>query len=515
MSMYDPFRARVKVAFYTLAASLMGLGIASGLGWSGVSHAMPAIGTEPQIPTQAVQPALDLSDAFVNVAEVVTPAVVRIENRRRAPAANRQRLRVLGPDQNPEERPDQISGGSGFIISDDGYILTNNHVVDDADALTVFLQDRRSVPAEIVGRDPFTDVAVIKIDAPGLTKLNFGNSSELRVGEWIVAIGNPGFSGGSRPLDYTVTVGIVSALGRPLDLLRRGLQEDEATARNSGFAIEDFIQTDAVINPGNSGGPMVNLRGQVVGINSAIASQTGYYQGYGFAIPIDLAGRVMEDLVEYGRVRRAWLGIAMKGIDPISAESYGLPSVSGVELTTITEGGPAEAQGLRVYDVIVELDGEPVGREGELQQAIAMKRPGDRVSVGVYREGRPLTVEVKLGEAALRGPAPVVAAAPVREEVEMDEQLGLRIENMDRTSAREHGFEEVDGVLITDVQINGPSARRGLVPGLKIIEMNREAINDMDDVRRIMATVNPGGIVTLQVATRADFRQIIHVRSSR
>ena len=519
MSIYDPFRAKVKVAFYTAAAALMGLGIASTLGWSGASYRMPVIGSAPQIPVQAVQPALDLSDAFVNVAQIVTPAVVRIEARREArrQSAGSQPPRLRLPNQNPENRPDRVSGGSGFIFSEDGYILTNNHVVDGADLLTVFLQDRRSFQAQVVGRDPFTDVAVIKIDAPGLTKLNFGSSADLRVGEWIVAIGNPGFSGASSPLDYTVTVGIVSALGRPLQLLRRGLQQNEETSGvNPGFAIEDFIQTDAVINPGNSGGPMVNLRGQVVGINSAIASQTGYYQGYGFAIPIDLAYRVMQDLIEYGSVRRAWLGVAMRGVDDIAAESYGLPSVAGVELTLITPGGPSEAQGLRVYDVIVTIDGQPIGRSGQLQQAIAMKRPGDRISVGIYRNGSPLTVYIRLGEAPLQGqPEIVAAAAPAREEERMDDKLGLRIEDMDRTSAREYGYEDVDGVVITDVQVNGPAARRGLGPGWKILEINREPVEEMSDVRRIMAGVDPGRIVTLQVANPNDDRRIIHIRVPR
>ena len=514
--MYDPFRAKVKVALYTAAAALMGLGIASTLGWGGVSYSMPVIGSEPQIPTEAVQPALDLSDAFVNVAEIVTPAVVRIEARRQAPSPSPQALRLGVPNQNPQDRPDRVSGGSGFIISDDGYILTNNHVVDDADQLTVFLQDRRFFEAEVVGRDPFTDVAVIKIDAENLTKLNLGTSAELRVGEWIMAIGNPGFSGGREPLDYTVTVGIVSALGRPLDLLRRGLQENAETSVNAGFAIEDFIQTDAVINPGNSGGPMVNLRGQVVGINSAIASQTGYYQGYGFAIPIDLAFRVTEDLIQYGRVRRAWLGVVMRQIDQISAESYGLPSVSGIELTAIVEGGPSEAQGLRLYDVIVEIDGQPIARVGQMQQTIAMKHPDDRISLGVYRDGAPLTVNIRLGEAPLQArPVAMASAAPVREEERMDEKLGLRIEEMDRTSARDFGYDEVDGVLITDVEVNGPAARRGVVPGWKIVELNREAVEDMSDVRRIMAGVNPGEIVTLLLATPNDNRQITHVRVPR
>ncbi len=516
MSIYDPFRAKVKVAFFTAAAALMGLGIASALGWSGGSYAMPLIGTEPQIPVQAVQPALDLSDAFVNVAETVTPAVVRIEARRAAPRTATQRSRLFGPDQDPQARPDRVTGGSGFIISEDGFILTNNHVVDDADALTVFLQDRRSFPAEIVGRDPFTDVAVIKIDAPDLTKLNFGTSADLRVGEWIVAIGNPGFSSGSNPLDYTVTVGIVSALGRPLQLLQRGLREDAETAESSGFAIEDFIQTDAVINPGNSGGPMVNLRGQVVGINSAIASETGYYQGYGFAIPIDLAHRVMEDLVEYGRVRRALLGVQMGAIDDVSAEAYGLPSVAGVELTVITEGGPSEAQGLRVYDVIVEIDGQPISYMGELQRTIAMKRPGDRIRVGLYRNGEPMTVEIRLGEAQLQATREVVAAVPPeREKGPMDEKLGLRIEDMDRANADEFRFSEADGVVITDVQVNGPAARRGLVAGFKILEMNRQLVDDMRDVRRIMNDVDPGDIVTLHVALPNDSRRIVMVRASR
>ena len=514
--MYDPFRAKIKVALYTAAAALMGLGIASTLGWGGVSYSMPVIGSEPQIPIEAVQPALDLSDAFVSVAEVVTPAVVRIAARRQAPSPSPRALRLRAPNPNPQDQPDRVSGGSGFIISDDGYILTNNHVVEDADQLTVFLQDRRSFEAEVVGRDPFTDVAVIKIEAENLTKLNFGSSAELRVGEWIVAIGNPGFSGASSPLDYTVTVGIVSALGRPLQLLQRGLQEDEATRSNSGFAIEDFIQTDAVINPGNSGGPMVNLRGQVVGINSAIASQTGYYQGYGFAIPIDLAFRVTEDLIEYGRVRRAWLGVGMRAIDQISAESYGLPTVSGVELTAITEGGPSEAQGLRLYDVIVEIDGQPIGRVGQMQQAIAMKRPQDRISVGVYRDGAPLTVNIRLGEAPLQArPVAMAAAAPVREEERMDEKLGLRIEEMDRASAQEFGYDEVDGVLITDVEVNGPAARRGVVPGFKIIELDRERVEDRRDVERIMEGVSPGEIVTLHLVNSNDNRLIIHVRVPR
>ena len=511
--MYDPLRDKMKVVFYSTVACLFGLGIASAFGWTGVTHSMPVIETEPQVSVDAVRPAMDLSDAFVNVSEMVTPAVVRIEARRHAPnTPEASRLFRGFPEQDQRDRPDQVSGGSGFIVSTDGYILTNNHVVADATALTVFLQDRRSFPATLVGRDPFTDVAVIKIDADDLSSLSLGSSDELRVGEWIVAIGNPGFGGTSRPLDYTVTVGIVSALGRPLQLLQRELNEDPETRDARGFAIEDFIQTDAVINPGNSGGPMVNLRGQVVGINSAIASRTGFYQGYGFAIPIDLAQRVMEDLVEYGRVRRAWLGIAMTPIDAISAETYGLPTVSGVEVAEITPDGPAEEFGLMAYDVIVAIDEQPVGRTGQLQQSIARKRPGDRIDVTVYRDGGPRTINVRLGEAALNSEPVQVAAAPVREEERMDDKLGLRIENMTREFAANFGFREVGGTVITDVQVNGPASRRGLGAGYKILEINRQPVDNASDVRRIMGEVERGDIVTLRVQAAIGTPRVFHVR---
>ena len=509
--MYDPLRAKIKIAFYSALACLFGLGMTSALGWTGVTHSMPAVETAPQVPVEAVRPAVDLSDAFVNVADMVTPAVVRIEARRQGQLSRPQGGFFRNfPDSDPQR--DRVSGGSGFVVSSDGYILTNNHVIADATALTVFLQDRRSFPATLVGRDPFTDVAVIKIDAQGLTQLSLGSSNDLRVGEWIVAIGNPGFGGTSRPLDYTVTAGIVSALGRPLQLLQRELQEDPETRENRGFAIEDFIQTDAVINPGNSGGPMVNLRGQVVGINSAIASRTGFYQGYGFAIPIDLAQRVMEDLVEYGEVRRALLGVGMGSIDQISAEQYGLPTVSGVEVTMITPDGPAERHGLRPYDVIVAIDDQQIGRVGQLQQVIALRRPGDRIDVTIYREGREFTLEVELGEAPLSSEPLAVAASPDPDDRGMDAKLGLRIEDMTRESASTFGFDEVDGAIITDVQVNGPSERRGVVAGYKLLEIDRQPVGRAADARRIMADVEPGDIVTLRLATGAGLPRVFHVR---
>lgn len=518
--MYDPLRAKAKVVFYTAVAFLFGLGIASGFGWTEVTNAMPAIETRPQIPEEAVRPALDLSDAFVSIAETVTPGVVRIETRRiQRVATGSNPFRNFFPDSRDRNRGrvdeiPRISGGSGFIISRDGYILTNNHVVADADEITVYLTDRRSFSARLIGTDPFTDVAVIKLDdVDGLKSLSFGDSDGLRVGEWIVAIGNPGLSGTGSQLDYTVTAGIVSALGRPLQLINSELRNDpDIDDVLAGFAIEDFIQTDAVINPGNSGGPMVNLRGQVVGINSAIASRSGFYQGYGFAIPINLAQRVMEDLIEFGHVRRAYLGINLQAVNPVSAEGYGLPSVSGVEVSAVTENGPADRAGLERYDVIVAVDGEAVGRVGKLQATIAERRPGDRVTLTLYRDRREIEIDVRLGQAPLdNAPVEVAVAPPPRDR--MDEKLGLRIEDLDRELAAEYGFPRTGGAVVTDIQPNGPAARQGVRPGWRVVEINRQAVEGAQDVRRVLDRVGRGDVVVLLLTDRNNVQQrIFHLR---
>ena len=277
----------------------------------------------------------------------------------------------------------------------------------------------------------------------------------------------------------------------------------------AGFAIEDFIQTDAVINPGNSGGPMVNLRGQVVGINSAIASRSGFYQGYGFAIPINLAQRVMEDLVEFGHVRRAYLGISLQPINPVSAQGYGLPSVSGVEISNVTESGPAERAGLERYDVIVAVDGEPVGRVGKLQATIAERRPGDRVTLTLYRDRREIEVDVRLGQAPLdNAPVEVAAAPPPRDR--MDEKLGLRIEDLDRELAVEFGFPRTGGAVITAIQPNGPAARQGVPLGWRVVEINRQAVEGAGDVRRVLDRVGGGQVVVLLLVDSANARQRIY-----
>ncbi|HSG47060.1 MAG TPA: trypsin-like peptidase domain-containing protein [Longimicrobiales bacterium] len=514
--MYDPLRAKAKVAFYTVAAFLTGLGVASGMGWTDTSLAMPVIAEAPQVSPEAVAPARDLSEAFVNISEVVTPAVVRVEARRPLRAANsripEQFRRFFGPDipeQEQEPGGSAWAGGSGFVVSADGYILTNNHVVEGADEVRIAFADRRVVPARVVGADPFTDVAVVKVDMDEpIPSLSFGNSDDVRPGEWILAIGNPGFSGGTGPLDFSVTAGIVSARGRGLRLIQRELQgEFGLDSELPGYAIEDFIQTDAVINPGNSGGPMVDIQGRVVGINSAIASTTGYYQGYGFAIPINLARRVMEDLIEYGHVQRPRLGVSIEDVDPEDAEVYGLPNVSGVLVQAVPQDGPAEGI-LRAEDVIVAIDGKPVTYVGQLQGEVAMRRPGDRVNVTIYRDGRRQDVTIRLAEAPLNDTAPARTAATEAAE----ERLGIFVSDLTPEMAEEWGYREASGAVITRVLTGSPADRRNLPRGWKIVEINDARIGSAADVREALSAVEAGSVVRFLTEFSDGTQRVVNVR---
>lgn len=513
--MYDPLRAKAKVIFLSAVACLLGFGIASSLGWTtSTSHAMPPVLESPQVSPEEVQPALDLSAAFTNLADAVTPAVVRIESRRQGSSTDNDQqvpeaFRRFFDVPEGEPRP-RINGGSGFIVSADGYILTNNHVVEGADEVTVYFADRRYFTAEIVGADPFTDVAVIKIETDEeLPHMSIGDSDNIRVGEWILAIGNPGF-GNSAQLDFTVTAGIISARGRNVSLLQNDLRNDPRFGQSlSGYAIENFIQTDAVINPGNSGGPMVNLQGQVVGINSAIASTTGSYQGYGFAIPSNLARRVMEDLVEYGMVRRPRIGVSITDVEPEDAEVYGLPAVSGVLVQGIQNDGPSRGL-LEMEDVIVAIDGEPVGYVAELQAKIAERRPGDRVEVTIYRDGRPTDVSVQLGEAPLNSLAPVISEQTALS----DERLGINVEPLDTELAEEIGYEVPGGVVLREVAPGSPAARRSVAAftGQKLIRINDYEIDNPEDVRQALNQVEAGQIVSLHFQNPAGVERVVNVR---
>ena len=328
--------------------------------------AVPDTGAEARVPSPAT-----LSDRFRDVAERVRDAVVAI------------RVRSGAEGQAPEEffdgPPQRQNLGSGVLISPDGYVVTNNHVVDGAEAIQVRLTDKRQFEAQVVGTDAATDLAVIKIDGPtDFPVLPIGDSERVGVGDWVVAVGNP------FRLTSTVTAGIVSALGRQLRII------------DSNFGIENFIQTDAAINPGNSGGALVNLDGELIGINTAIASRTGAYQGYGFAIPSDLMERVVTDLVEYGELRRGYLGVSIQEVDADVASEVGLDEIHGVYVAGVRGGSAADRAGLRQGDIVEAVEGERVDATNELQSAVAMYRPGDVLSLRVWREGEVDTFDVTL-----------------------------------------------------------------------------------------------------------------------
>src|SRR5881397_3557033 len=422
------FGALVAIAFiFGLAfASTLGLPKAGGLPESVAAAPAPtqselgAQGSAPRTPVVVPKAVADLGDAFVSIADHVKPAVVFIKSQH-VERADAQRLPPGFEDFFPQfrRRPQVEQGsGSGFIVSADGYILTNNHVVAGADKVTVRLYDKREFTAKVVGTDPNTDVAVIKIDARSLPTVGFGNSDSTRVGEWALAIGNPL----GEAFAFTVTAGIVSAKGRLLS----GLQQTR-------YSIQDFIQTDAAINPGNSGGPLVNIRGQVIGINSAIASETGFYSGYGFAIPINLARTVMDQLVKTGHVERAVMGIRINDATQEDAEAVGLKQIRGVLVEDYAPGqSPAKDAGLKPGDVIVALDGQPIDNTPQLQQKVGFKRPGESVDVTVLRQGgEKKTFTLRLTRAPSDSETEVAAtgrAKPRSDASAKEEALGISVE---------------------------------------------------------------------------------------
>ena len=520
--MLDPLKTKTRLLLYTLGALVLGTAGASVMGWTSLT-ATPAIVQVPQLSDAAVRPALDLSEAFVNVSDAVTPAVVRIEAERPVSAGDLPQgglpfddpqLRRFFPDPgqgpSPDELPLRTAGGSGFIVSEDGYILTNDHVVADARQIRVYLADNREYTAEVVGADPTTDVAVIKIQGEAFPTLSLGSSTDVRVGEWVLAIGNPGFSG-SSPLDYTVTAGIVSAKGRPLNLIREELSRLEAWQALAAYSIEDFIQTDAVINPGNSGGPLVNMRGQVVGINSAIASTTGSFQGYGFAIPIDLAGRVMQDLVAYGEVRRARMGVAMREVTPVDAELYGLPRPEGAFVNEVVDNTPAARAGLRPEDVIVSVDGQAIRYPAQLQSTIAQRRPADEVTIAYYRDRELREVTLRLDQASLTPQPTRVSSRPAA----VQSLLGIEVAELDAQTAQQLQYDDAGGVFIQNVNPTSPAARAGVRPGLRVLQINRQPVETVADAEGLLEGLDLGQIVTFLMQGPDGNSRIVNVQVPR
>jgi serine protease Do len=508
-------------------AALLGLILAGTVGGSSFLFGPAAHkAVQAQEGGQFVAPRSREAPDFAALAEAITPAVVRIESTRDAPdvAAQgvpdsqipepfRRFFRMPGDEQNspsPGQPPESLAGGSGFLISPDGYIATNNHVVEGSREIRVWSHDGRSYEGHLVGTDPTTDVAVIRIDAEGLPYLMWGSSNDLRVGDPVMAVGNPGVEG-SAPLDYTVTSGIVSAKGRPLGIIRESLQEGNDDGL-SGYAVENFIQTDAVINPGNSGGPLVNAEGKVIGINSAILSTNGYFEGYGFAVPSDLARHVATDLIQDGRVKRAWLGLSMTSVTPEDMDVFGLPSVAGVVVQSVSENGPAAKAGLREGDVIVAVGGVPARQSGQLQELIAEHNPGDRVAVSIFRDKREMTVEAALGEM----PMPASAAAKPSTSAgrtASESRLGLTVAPFTPEVARGFGFDEgVSGLVVTSVDPLGPSGRKGITPGLRLLEANGHHVSTVAELSAALEHVPAGTAITLRLSDRGGRRQLVNVR---
>jgi len=322
--------------------------------------------------------ALEQRPAFNTIASRVTPSVVFIESRVIRSRMEMPDDEIHNNQRNQEDWDRFLPGrrtsvaGSGVILSNDGYILTNHHVVSDAikGGVSVTLQDKQTFKARIVGMDPNTDLAILKIDAENLTPVTIGNSDQVNVGDWVLAVGNP------FRLKSTVTAGIVSALGRNMDIIDTPLR------------VESFIQTDAAINQGNSGGALIDANGNLIGINTAIATQTGVYEGYGFAIPINMAIKIAKDLIEYGEVQRAFLGVEIQSLSYDRAKSLGMKNAEGVEVSRVIKNGSAYKAGIKKSDVIVEVNGIRVNEAHELQARVAMVRPGDKVQLAVWSEGK-------------------------------------------------------------------------------------------------------------------------------
>lgn len=412
--------------------------------------------------------------AFRSVAKQVSPAVVYIQVEKEEETVSHPGMSPFGnpfddelfrrffgtpPDLKGEQPPRKrrsVGQGSGFIVTPDGAIMTNNHVVEDASRISVHLQDGRELPAEIVGTDPATDVAIIKVDESDLPFLKLGNSDTLEVGDWVLAFGNP------FGLSHTMTAGIVSAKGR------------------SGMGLSDyenFIQTDAAINPGNSGGPLVSLDGRVVGMNTAIFSRSGGSLGIGFAIPINMAQQVRQQLVEHGKVTRGHLGVYIQDLNQDLAESFGLKEPRGILVAKVIEDSPAEKAGLQQGDILLTLNDEPVGKVSEFRNRVAMMRPESEIKVGLLRDGKSRTLMVTIGK---REDEPAVSQG----KPETSAELGMSLQPLTPELREQLGYEDESGVLVANVEPGSPAAAAGIVRGALILEVNRKPVSRPEQVRQ-------------------------------
>ncbi|GAB2196191.1 DegQ family serine endoprotease [Sessilibacter sp. MAH4] len=432
---------------------------------------------------------------FADLVEAQSPAVVKINTVSRA---NRSRQSIIPDTQqlpdifrhffDPRNIPEreQRAIGSGFLVSSDGYLLTNNHVIDGADEIVVRLQDRREFTAELIGTDPRSDIALLKIDAEKLPYLTFAKEEELRVGDWVLAIGSP------FGLDFTASAGIVSAIGRSIP------SED-----NGNYV--PFIQTDVAINPGNSGGPLFNLKGQVVGINSQIYTRSGGSIGLSFAIPASVAINVFDQLKSKGRVDRGWLGVVIQEVDRNLAESFGLKKPEGALVARVEPGSPADKAGVKNGDIITEFDRQKIIESGDLPHVVGITPPNSTVDMLVIREGRKKTLSVTV--TALEGEnfasnsnSPIGSA--------QDGRLGMVVEPLPDEIAKQ--FDVSEGVLVRSVTAAGPAAEAGIQAGDVITQIGFNAISDLDSYHQIEDQLPPDSLLPIRFVRKGTpiFRTI-------
>ncbi|HMK36424.1 MAG TPA: DegQ family serine endoprotease [Desulfomonilaceae bacterium] len=433
----------------------------------------------------------DLNQAYVQIAEKVSPAVVNISSTRKAPASAGEDMepffknfpfhQFFGDDMFKQFKrpprsggPAQVAMGSGFILSSDGLIMTNAHVVKDMEQITVTLPGKKDYKAKLLGSDPESDIALIKIDAKDLPTVAWGDSSKLRVGEIVIAVGNPfGLSG-------TVTSGIVSATGRT----------------NVGIIdYEDFIQTDAPINPGNSGGPLINIQGKVVGITTAIATRSGGYMGVGFAIPSNSAKLVMEELTKYGKVKRGLLGVNIQDLNESLAKSFGKTDVNGALVAQVVPGSPAEKAGIKPGDIIVEFNNKPISGAAELKNLVGQTEPGHAAKLKIFRDKKTIDVDVSISERTAKAAAAVGQAATP----EVSKEFGVTLEALSPEAASQLGLKPGEGIRIKEVSPDGQGARIGLKAGDVILDADGKPVADVAGFSKDVAEAKKNGIIRLKI----------------
>ena len=470
--------------------------------FKGQIFAQPQIGANK--PPIEMNPTIKaLNDAYQNAANAVIESVVNI----RVKLKQNQKggtFRFFPFDENDpffkdwqdffkhfqdEDESELSAAGSGVFITSDGYIVTNNHVVENADEIRIMTFDKKEYKAKIIGTDKLTDLAVIKVDGDGFKPVHFANSDEIKIGEIVIAVGNP------LGLSSTVTSGIVSALGRGgLNLIR----PEDGSRGNP--AIENFIQTDAPINPGNSGGGLFNLNGSLVGINTAIATRTGTYIGYGFAIPSNLVKRVASEIIKKGKFERAYLGVYIKSVDQVLAKALGMKDVKGAIVNQIEKGSPAEKAGIQISDVILEVDGKKIESSNDLQLEIAKRAPGEVVELTILRGKEQIKKKVKL-EARDSFVAEKTDSEDIEEpkpgEPTNIEKLGLVVTPLDDKIKSE--FDVKNGVYLKSVTKRSLINERGLLPNGVIVKVDGQDINSVKELKKIIDSKKPGDAVLFQI----------------